>query len=119
MINVSWQDAVDYADWLSKKTGRSYRLPSESEWEYATRAGTITTRFWGNEELLACRYANVFDAAHQEALKKKYGIEWKPFPCEDGYAETAPVDAGEVPVQPLGTEPDARQRMGVDSRLLA
>lgn len=102
VINVSWQDAVDYADWLSKKTRRSYRLPSESEWEYATRAGTITSRFWGDDERQACRYANVFDAAHQEALQKKYGINWEPFPCEDGYAETAPVDAKEFASNPLG-----------------
>jgi formylglycine-generating enzyme required for sulfatase activity len=49
VINVSWQDAQQYCRWLSDKTGEAYRLPSESEWEYATRAGTTTKYWWGNQ----------------------------------------------------------------------
>ena len=61
VINVSWNDAKAYLAWLSRKTGKPYRLASESEWEYAARAGTRTARYWGDDEDKACGFANVHD----------------------------------------------------------
>ena len=81
---VSWDDAQAYAAWLSARSGKHYRLPSEAEWDYAARAGTQTARYWGDGVDDACRYANVADA---RALRHQ-------FACDDGYAHTAPATFG-------------------------
>jgi formylglycine-generating enzyme required for sulfatase activity len=48
-INVSWKGAKQYVAWLSRITGKEYRLLSEAEWEYAARAGSVSAYSWGDE----------------------------------------------------------------------
>ncbi len=85
-VNLSWYDAVAFAQWLSKQSGRSYRLPTEAEWEYASRGGASSRNFWGNDPDEACRFANVAD---QNALAQ--WPEWVVTNCADGYRVAAPV----------------------------
>lgn len=59
ITGISWKDAEAYARWLSQKTGFRYRLPSEKQWEYAARAGSLTPYWWGDEpkrggKVMAC-----------------------------------------------------------------
>jgi formylglycine-generating enzyme required for sulfatase activity len=67
VINVSWSDAKEYVAWLSQKTGKSYRLPSEAEWEYAARAGTKTPFHWGAQ--VGTRMANCRDCQTGEPVQ--------------------------------------------------
>ena len=90
VVNVNWSDAQAYVAWLSSTTGRAYRLPSESEWEFAIRARTASARYWGGDRRLQCRFGN---GADQTALKqdpKLSGAE-----CSDGFAALAPVGSFE------------------------
>ncbi len=84
VFNVNWDDAKAYVRWLSRKTGKEYRLPSESEWEYMARAGGTSKYPFGDSESSLCEYGNGADRGAR--------FSWKNESCSDGYGRgTAPV----------------------------
>jgi formylglycine-generating enzyme required for sulfatase activity len=92
-VCMSWDDAKAYVGWIAKKTGKQYRLLTESEFEYAARGqmqpGTYP-RFWfGNDETDLCRNANGVDRKARDSITG--ASSWTTAPCNDGYAYTSPV----------------------------
>ena len=86
VVNVSWNDAVAFCTWLSKKSGRTVILPTEAQFEYANRAGTSTAYQWGDDPDDGKGWCN---AADQTA--KKQFPDWPVFNWDDGYTFTSPV----------------------------
>ena len=81
VVGVSWSDAEAYADWLSRQTGRRYRLPSEAEWEYAALGGGRASYWWG------------FGAEPGRAVCFDCGTEWD---------NRSPAPVGSLPASPYG-----------------
>lgn len=88
VIHVSWNDANTYCQWLSNKTGRKYRLPTEAEWEFAARNRGQKIRFsWGNDYPNGKKAGNVADETLLKQAKDYQG--WKNF--IDGFPFTSPI----------------------------
>ncbi len=79
--DISWDDAQQYAAWLSKTTGKNYRLPTEAEWEYAARGGTSSAFWWGDR--MSKGNANCKD-------------------CGDPWSDAAPANVGSFAPNPYG-----------------
>jgi formylglycine-generating enzyme required for sulfatase activity len=80
VINVSWHDAQQYVAWLSSKTGETYRLLSEAEWEYAARAGTTTPFWWGTA--ISTDHANYDDRYDIYGNATKGGFRHRTVPVD-------------------------------------
>lgn len=87
---VSWDGAQAYAKWLSKRTGKKYRLPSEAEWEYAARAGGNSQFASGADLNGICRVGNTMDKSGKSAFIRDLGWERKAAECDD-FAEYTTV----------------------------
>ena len=85
VINVSWNDAREYVEWLSSRTGQTYRLLSEAEWEYVARAGSATAYSWG--DAIGSNRANCINIGVRR-------------PCGDQWETPAPV--GSFPANSFG-----------------
>ncbi|MEI8375737.1 MAG: SUMF1/EgtB/PvdO family nonheme iron enzyme [Planctomycetota bacterium] len=88
VVNVSWNDAVAFCEWLSKKEGKTYRLPTEAEWEYACRAGTTTRYSSGDDPETLAKVGNVADATFKAKFPDFLAIK-----ASDGYVFTSPVSS--------------------------
>jgi formylglycine-generating enzyme required for sulfatase activity len=97
VIYVTWNDAMAFCEWLSKKEGQTYRLPTEAEWEYACRAGSTSRYYFGDNPEELYRFANVADSS-RKALSPNVFIE--PFDKD----LKKPDEAAKVPFLPHGDD---------------
>ncbi len=102
VVGVSWEDAQAFCAWLSKKEGVHYRLPTEAEWEHASRAGSRTWFSWGDEFAAVGSKANIAHAELEKAYPERALRQWlfDSSAAGDGHIFTAPV--GSFPANTWG-----------------
>lgn len=88
VVNVSWNDAKAYVDWLSQRTGKTYRLPSEAEFEYALRAGT-TSRYWWGDGTPTGKVENLTGSGDRSPSGRRWSNAFQGY--RDGYWGPAPA----------------------------
>jgi formylglycine-generating enzyme len=93
VVCISWQEAQAYVAWLSRRTGKPYRLPTEAEWEYAARAGTSTMYSFGDDETALCSYARFADLGS--------GFAWRGG-CRSDTVAYGPLPVGSLKPNPWG-----------------
>src|SRR5262249_5199138 len=86
VVNVSWNDANAFCRWLSRKDGKSYRLPTEAEWEYTCRASSESIYPNGDDPERLARIGNVADARAKARFSS-----WTTIAADDGLVFAAPV----------------------------
>ena len=86
VVNVTWNDAVKFCEWLSQREGVEYRLPREAEWEYACRGGSTTLFSCGDDPNGLVQVGNVPDATARAEF-----ADWTTISVRDGYVFSAPI----------------------------
>ena len=91
VVRVSWNEAMAFCRWLSKQTGEQFSLPTETQWEYACRAGTATPMFYGDLDTDFSRFANMADATIRKFASNPYTVD-EPLANPTRYDDWIPRD---------------------------
>ena len=89
VVCVNWLDAMAYAEWLSRRTGKTYRLPSEAEYEYAARAGGELRYGSSDDPADLCKFVKGADQSTKGAQVLPADFDY--LSCSNGYAHSAPA----------------------------